>query len=78
MGGRENKSCLVRPRRNSCFNLSLLQFNKKGDDTTGTIDHVTNQNDGPIREHFVFTDTDGVVYHLMVEGTDFKLYSNNL
>ena len=24
--------------------------------------------DGPVREHFVFTDTDSVVYHLMVEG----------
>ena len=48
--------------------MARFQFNKKGDETTISTETTTNQSDGPIREHFVFTDTDGVVYHLMVEG----------
>ncbi|XP_063687874.1 WD repeat-containing protein 11-like isoform X2 [Bolinopsis microptera] len=52
--------------------LKHAKFSKKGEEPAGIIEQVTNPTDGPIREHFVFTDTDGVVYHLMVEGTVIK------
>eukprot|EP00116_Pleurobrachia_bachei_P004138 sb/3464400/ len=43
-------------------------YTKRGSATTTEIlEQQIERTEGPAKEHFVFTDTDGIVYHLMVE-----------